>query len=201
MDSHCVSALLLRRLFTSFTPENWQFSLSVISSISSKVGLSEHGETNENSSLKREGVKESRVNDISVTLCTYLVVAILSLRDFSLLSESHLNMNGIMFWGGKIWLLHSTDELNLHRKSIYHWDSWREMRWLWLCLYEKKNPTSLRNYCIHCSDPTHRFHKSMSQKEDLKYSETEIKLTGKITREETGNKHQSPASCQWQSTA
>ena len=61
------------------------------------MGLSEHGEINENSSFKREGVKESRVNDISVTLRTYLVVAILSLRDFSLLSESHLNMNGIMF--------------------------------------------------------------------------------------------------------
>lgn len=42
-------------------------------------------------------MKESRVNDISFTLRTYLVVEILSLRDFSLLSESHLNMNGIMF--------------------------------------------------------------------------------------------------------
>lgn len=60
---------------------------------------------------------------------------------------------------------------------------------------EKKKPTSLRNYCIHCSDLTHRFHRGMSQKKDLKYCESEIKLTGKITREETGNKHQSHVSC------
>lgn len=42
-------------------------------------------------------MEESRVNGISVTLSSYLAIEILSLRDFSLLSKSHLNMNGTMF--------------------------------------------------------------------------------------------------------
>lgn len=35
-------------------------------------------------------MEESRVNGISVTISTYLVIEILSLRDFSLLFKSHL---------------------------------------------------------------------------------------------------------------
>lgn len=35
-------------------------------------------------------MEQSRVNGISVTISTYLVIEILSLRDFSLLFKSHL---------------------------------------------------------------------------------------------------------------
>lgn len=42
-------------------------------------------------------MEESRVNGISVTISTYLVIEILSLRDFSLFFKSHLKIDGNMF--------------------------------------------------------------------------------------------------------
>lgn len=66
------------------------------SSIVPWVGLSEDGKNiNENISFK-EGMEESRVNGISVTISTYPVIEILSLRDFSLLFKSHLKIDGNM---------------------------------------------------------------------------------------------------------
>lgn len=49
------------------------------------------------SSFKERGWRKSRVNGISVTISTYLVIEIFSLRDFSLLFKSHLKINGNMF--------------------------------------------------------------------------------------------------------
>lgn len=52
---------------------------------------------NENIKFVRGGMEQSRVNGISVTISTYLVIEILSLRDFSLLFKSHLKIDGNTF--------------------------------------------------------------------------------------------------------
>lgn len=131
-------------------------------------------------------MEESRVNGISVTISTYLVIEILSLRDFSLLFKSHLKSMVIYVLRKKksdcfVQLMNSNSLWKWHLSLGF--PNWNEIT---LVLFvETKKHISKLSIGFTVQFPTHSLWVRCESRtiKRKKLNKTEVKLTGKLTRE------------------